>query len=82
MAPAIAGPFLFRHPLGTADQKAHVERNMENVMPLPTFLALITTVILTAGLSIVLVHWAGVPIGVAALAAMALALLVKARAWL
>jgi hypothetical protein len=55
---------------------------MENVMPLPTFLALITTVILTAGLSIVLVHWAGVPIGVAALAAMALALLVKARAWL
>jgi hypothetical protein len=62
-------------------QKAHVLWVREIPMPLPTFLTLIATVILTAGASLVLVQWAGVPLGIAAVAAMALALLVKVRLW-
>ncbi len=50
-------------------------------MPLPTFLTLIATVILAAGASLALVQWAGLPMGLAAVAAMALALLVKVRLW-
>ncbi len=50
-------------------------------MPLPTFLALIITVILAAGSSLALVQWAGLPLGIATLAALGLALLVKLRLW-
>lgn len=50
-------------------------------MPLPTFLTLIAAVILAAGASLVLVQWTGVPLGLVAVAAMALALLVKVRLW-
>lgn len=51
-------------------------------MPLPTFLALIGLVILAGGATIVLVDWLGLPLGAAALVALGLALLVKARRWL
>jgi hypothetical protein len=51
------------------------------MMPLPTFLTLIAVVIVAAGASLMLVQWAGVPMGLAALGAMAIALLLKVRLW-
>ncbi len=50
-------------------------------MPLPTFLALIATVIIAAGASLALMQWAGLPYSLAVLGAMALALLVRVRLW-
>ncbi len=50
-------------------------------MPLPTFLTLLATVILAAGASVFLVQWASLPLGMLAIAAMAVALLVKVRLW-
>lgn len=51
-------------------------------MPLPTFLALISLVIVAAGASVFVVDWLGLPFGAAALVALGLAFLVKARRWL
>lgn len=51
-------------------------------MPLPTFLTLVGLVILAGGASVFLVDWLGLPFGVAALVALGLAFLVKARRWL
>lgn len=51
-------------------------------MPLPTFLALITLVLLAGGASVFLVQLAGLPLGLASLAALTLAYLVKVRLWL
>jgi hypothetical protein len=50
-------------------------------MPLPTFLALIATVIGAAGASVIVLQWMSLPMGLAALGAMALVLLVKVRLW-
>lgn len=51
-------------------------------MPLPTFVSLVGLVIVAAGASVFLVNWLGLPLGAAALVALGLALLVKARRWL
>jgi hypothetical protein len=50
-------------------------------MPLPTFLSLIATVIIAAGASVMLFQWTYLPMGLAAVGAMALALLIRVRLW-
>jgi hypothetical protein len=50
-------------------------------MPLPSFLALIVSVILAAGLSLAVIHAAGLSFAWAGLAGLCLALLVRSRLW-
>jgi hypothetical protein len=80
LAPAISGAF-FMCPPWKGTEKGAYWGELEDMMPLPTFLTLIAVVIVAAGASLMLVQWAGVPMGLAALGAMAIALLLKVRLW-
>lgn len=52
------------------------------MMPLTFFLGLIATVILAAGLTLMLAFWAGLPLAALAFAALTASLMLGARQWL